>query len=260
MSSAALIAEFQAFLETTKCKPSEIAARSAAIYEAVLEKSRHLDAGNFRSLHCDDLTQLFEEYDQRFFGGRCRQALGEAKLSFRLSPRMTSAGGKTTRITPRGRGTPRYEIAVSTTLLFQTFHDVEREVVVTGVVCHDRLQALQRVFEHELIHLIEMMAWNASNCSAARFQSIAARFFGHTDHRHQLITPKERAVVKYGLRPGSLVRFQMGGRHYEGILNRITKRATVLVEDPAGRLYNNGRRYAAYYVPLEKLTRVDAAG
>ncbi len=256
MSSA--IAEFQKFLETTTLPAETIAERTGAIYDTALRQSRYMDAGNFRLIHRDDLALLFEQYDRRFFEGGCRKALGDCVLNFRVSPRMTSAGGKTTRVTPlRGNVQPRYEIAVSSTLLLQTFHDLERDVTVTGIVCHDRLQALQRVFEHELVHLLEMLAWNVSNCSAARFQSIAGRFFGHTDHRHQLITPRERAFVKYGLRPGSRVRFQMGGKEYEGMVNRVTKRATVLVEDPTGQLFNNGKHYATYYVPLEMLAPVD---
>jgi hypothetical protein len=35
-----------------------------------------------------------------------------------------------------------------------------------------------------------------------------------------------------------------------GRVNRITKRATVLVEDPDGVKYSNGLRYRTYYVPI----------
>jgi hypothetical protein len=253
--------EFRRHLETTCFTPEELTSRTRAIHEGVLRESKYLDGSNFRQIHPDDLALLFEQYDREFFQGECRKALGGSRLEFRLSRRMTSAGGKTTRFRPRrGPGAPWYEIAVSTTLLFQTFHDLDREIAVTGIPCHDRLEALQRIFEHELIHLAEMLVWTDSSCSAGRFQSIAHRLFGHTDHRHQLITPQERAFKKFRIHPGARVRFQMEGQTHVGVVNRVTQRATVLVEDPRGRPYSNGKRYRGFYVPLEMLELIEAEG
>lgn len=164
------------------------------------------------------------------------------------------AGGKTARYTPRnGSGRPYYEISVSTTLLFHTFQDVDRPIVVCGLPCGDRLEALQRVMEHELVHLIEMLIWTKSSCSAARFQAIASRFFGHTDHRHQLVTPVEKAITQFGIRPGDRVRFRFDGVEHVGKVNRISRRATVLVEDQRGPRYSDGKRYAKFYVPMAML-------
>jgi hypothetical protein len=36
-------------------------------------------------------------------------------------------------------------------------------------------------------------------------------------------------------------------------VNRVTKRATVLVPDPAGLEFSDGTRYRPYYVPLSLL-------
>ncbi|MBI2481332.1 MAG: hypothetical protein HYV60_22635, partial [Planctomycetia bacterium] len=175
--------------------------------------------------------------------------------------RMTQAAGKATRVQHRDRHTKEvgteYEIAVSTTLLFQTFHDVDRPIVMSGIECRDRLEALQRILEHELVHLIEFIIWQQSSCSAARFQSIANRYFGHTEHTHQLITPRERAFAKFGVRAGSRVSFRVDGQHYVGVVNRITKRATVLVEDSHGIRYTDGKRYTKFYVPVGLLKQVE---
>jgi hypothetical protein len=38
-------------------------------------------------------------------------------------------------------------------------------------------------------------------------------------------------------------------------VNRVTKRATVLVEDARGVRYSDGRRYAKFYVPVGMLER-----
>ena len=236
-----------------------IAQRTLLIGESLLSKSRSLRKPDFTAIHADDLATLFDAYDHAFFRGGCREALGSLRLDFRISTRMTRAGGKTFRYTPRN-GTQWFEIAVSAPLLFQTFRDVDRHVTVCGRRCDNRLEALQRIFEHELIHLVELLAWDNSECSARRFQSIASRLFSHQAHTHNLITQSERAAAQFGLRPGSRVRFRFEGAEFVGVLNGVTKRATGLVESPRGERYSNGRRYLKFYVPLEELTALHEAG
>jgi hypothetical protein len=249
--------DLQQLVEHGGYSPEVISGKSREIYERVLRESKHIRAGNFDAIHPADLRRMFALYDETFFGGGCQLLLGSFPLHFRISRRMTRAGGKTARREfrdPRaGSVRKEYEISVSATLLFQTFHDVHRPVTVTGVVCRDRLEALQRIFEHELVHLIEMLIWVSSSCSAARFQSIASRFFGHRQHTHQLITTHERAFTKFGIKPGDRVSFRLDGRHLVGVVNRITRRATVLVESPQGTPYTDGKRYSKFYVPLTML-------
>ncbi len=253
--------DVQQAIQTKSFSPQEVSARTREIYDSILRDSASLDGGNFTRIHADDLRRLFDGYDTLFFDGEIRGLLQDASLQFRLSNRMTrSAGqaGRRHRCDRKGNivGT-EYEIAVSTTLLFQTFQEDHRKVMMSGIPCHDRLEALQRVIEHEMTHLIEMLLWETSKCSQPRFQSIARRFFAHTDYRHQLITPSERAYTKFGIRAGDRVRFRMDGRHYVGMVNRITKRATVLVEDPRGVRYADGKHYAKFYVPVGLLEAVE---
>ena len=75
--------------------------RVRQIQQDVLAHSRHLRELDFTSIHPRDLEFLFGAYDKRFFAGLCRSALEERRLHFRLSPRMTRAGGKTARFTTR---------------------------------------------------------------------------------------------------------------------------------------------------------------
>jgi len=249
------------FIETQQFSPGEIAGRTQEIYESVLRDSKSMDDGNFSAIHPKDIERLFDLYDRLFFDGGCRKLLGDAPLSFRLSKRMTRAGGHAGRWEIRdNKGKfvrTEYEIAVATTLLFQTFREDHRPVVMSGIQCRDRLAALQRVIEHEMTHLVEMLIWIKSSCAAQRFQSIANRFFGHTDHRHQLITPSEHALTKFGIKPGDRVSFRFDGRHHVGMVNRITKRATVLVEDANGQTYSDGKRYAKFYVPVGMLEPIE---
>lgn len=251
------------FFQNTRIPPKRIARWRNRIYQQTLLHSRCIKTGDFTEIHLDDLAQLFDRYDDYFFSGACRRLLGEYPLEFRLSNRATRSAGLTSVRRQRDLLTRRvavlgYEIAVSTTLLFQTFAEDHRPIRVGGIRCHDRLEALQRVMEHEIVHLVEMLLYGKSSCKGRRYQDMIFRFFGHTERCHQLITSLERASAKYGIRPGQRVRFVHDGREYVGIVNRITKRATVLVEDPQhGARYSDGKHYSKFYVPLTMLSPAD---
>lgn len=236
-----------------KREPREVAIRkqTRSIGRRLLKKSLYIREPNFTGIHPADLSFLFSAYDARFLDGICGRLLGPDGVTFRLSSRMTRAGGKTTRV--RGPdGTIRYEIAVATSILFDGFVADDPEVTVCGLPCRDRLEALQRLFEHELVHLAEWLCWDESNCRRSRFRGIASRLFLHQAHTHQLITRTERAA-SLGITVGTRVRFYYQGQRLEGRVNRVTKRATVLVEDPEGERWSDGRRYVRYYVPIAAL-------
>ena len=167
---------------------------------------------------------------------------------------MTHAGRKTTQYRSYD-GQVSYEIAIAVSMLFDGFGATDRRITVCGLECKDRLEALQRTFEHEIVHLAEQLCWGSSDCKAMRFQDIAARLFQHRAHTHDLITRQERAAQS-GIRLGSLVSFTFEGSLLVGRVNRITKRATVLVEDPGGRKYSDGLQYKTYYVPITWLKPV----
>lgn len=102
-----------------------------------------------------------------------------------------------------------------------------------------------------------MLLWERSSCLKPRYHSITLRFFGHTENKHQLITPKEKAFVKFGIKPGMQVRFRLDGAEHIGVVNRVNKRATVLVEIHGGEPYSDGKRYSKFYVPVQILEAVE---
>ncbi|WP_296456356.1 hypothetical protein [Rubinisphaera sp.] len=225
---------------------SQIKAEVQEIHRHLIDTSNYVNAPNFSRIHPTDLKLIFGEYDHRFFGGAIRATLGDSSLNFRLSKRMTSSGGSTKMC----RQKHKYEITISAPILFESFDGSNhRDIIANGIICHDRVEALQRIMEHEIIHLVEFLAFNESSCSRKRFHSLAKQFFGHTFHKHQLITPAEKAKVKHGIMAGKKVRFEFEGEIFHGIVNRITKRATVLVESPEGQKYSDGRKYVKYYIP-----------
>ena len=239
--------------------PEQIDHWQREIYDQTLTLSRTMDGPNFTRVGRDDLVRMIRLYDDRFFGGKILPTAEAEGLSFGISSRMTRVAGKLVTQYPRGNieGRRQFELVISSTLLFQTFEDPEQPVEVTGRICRDRLQAMQRVAEHELVHLIEMLIWNDGNCSEPRFQSIAKRYFGHTDFHHGLITQRERALRRFNIRVGDMVQFSRDGKPLRGRVNRITRRATVLVPSPKGERFSDGGRYLRYYVPLEALQRAN---
>jgi hypothetical protein len=251
-------------LTALRYSPEEVTGKVRAIYEAVLRQSPRITTGNFTAAADSDLALLFELYDEHFFQGGLAQLVraSGAPLSFQFSPRLTRSAGLTKRYAHRPRrGQPpppasRYEIALSSTLLFQTFRDVERTVRVNGVVCGDRLEAAQRVFEHELLHLLEMLIWVKSSCDAERFKTLAWNYFSHTLTRHDLVTQRERARSRFDVNVGDQVTFTFEGVRHVGVVNRITRRATILVESDRGVAYSDGKKYLKFYIPLPMLQKV----
>jgi hypothetical protein len=261
--------ERQAKLFSLLYSAREVEDRTMRIYEAMLAQSPQIRDGNFSLIGTDDLERLFFWYDREFFRGRLGEMLLEDQahpMAFRLSRRLTSAAGQTIREVRRIRQGGAevlkvdYEITVSTTLLYNTFQEVERTVMVGGLVCRDRLESLQRIFEHELLHLAEFLGWGRSNCRADNFHALSRRIFAHEGAFHDLITPREQARAAYDIRVGDRVCFELDGAIHTGRVNRITRRATVLVENPAGKVYTDGKRYVPFYVPLPLLRKGERPG
>jgi hypothetical protein len=261
--------ERQAKLFALLYSPSEVEDRVRRIYEAMLAQSPQIRDGNFTVIGTDDLERLFLWYDREFFRSRLGEMILEDEahpMAFRLSRRLVSAAGQTIRQVHRVRQDGKtvmkvdYEITISTTLLYNTFQDVERTVTVGGLVCRDRLESLQRIFEHELLHLAEFLGWGRSNCRAGNFHALSRRIFAHEGAFHDLITPREQARAAFNIRVGDRVSFELDGNRYTGHVNRITRRATVLVENSSGKLYSDGRRYLTCYVPLPMLRKENQTG
>ena len=237
--------------------PEEMITKQREIREHLLLNSSSLVVENFSMISPADLGMLFQLTDECFFDGelsRFVEANFDKPLSLRLSTRMTKAGGTTTMLSSSSNWRDaEFEIAIATTPLFSSFGTESAKV--GGVNCYSRLEALQRIMEHEIIHLVELLGTGDSNCHAKPFRALVRSYFGHLESNHQLLTPADIARKKLGIRCGDSVVFQIDGKRYQGVVNRITKRATVLVKDPKGEEYCDGICYAKYYVPLPILKR-----
>ncbi len=250
-------------VQNLNLEPAVIQRRRCNIASHVMRESSSLRDINFTTVNTRDLFELFCCYDEHFFEGRLTPIFESknCQLNFRLSSRMTSTGGMTTyrrraksRLSVNRRVIDRqFEIAVSSTLLFNTDFQA-RQVKVGGLVTEHRLDALQRIFEHELVHLLEMVLWEDSSCARRRFKGIVNRLFGHVESHHQMLTPSESARAEMGIAIGDRVSFHHRGRLMTGFVNGINRRATILVPDKSkGELFDDNRRYQRYYVPLQRL-------
>lgn len=238
---------------------SRCRAMQREVFQHALLNSPNMAGENFDSLSPADLGLMFYVTDELFFEGTLARFLESnfAKpLQFRLSTRMTTSGGTTTmsRYLGSNKRNTEFEIAIATTPLFSTFK-VEDRAKVGGVFCNSRLEALQRILEHEMVHLAELLATDDSNCQQGQFRNWVKAYFGHLESNHQLLTPSDIARKQLGIRRGDTVTFQIDGTRHLGVVNRITKRATVLVKDPAGTPYTDGQSYSKFYVPLQMLKR-----
>lgn len=233
----------------------EIARMRADVRERVLRDSPHIRQPNFISIAPQDLLILYRAYDAVFFANQLAPLVlqhASVPVKFRLSNAMTSSGGKTSWYRRCGK-TTRFEIGISASLLFNSFKEDSRPIACSGQLCTDRLDALMRIMEHELVHLLEMLTFGNSSCSRTRFLTIAQRLFGHTHAKHRLITNREHVAKEHGIQVGQKVRFRFQGQEYIGLVNRIGLRVTILVPHPRGRRYSDGNCYHKYLVSPARL-------
>src|SRR5262249_57034681 len=107
---------------------------------------------------------------------------------------------------------------------------------------------------------IEVWCGAASPARRPRSRRLGGGGFPPPRPRHDLVTQQERARARFDVRVGDPVTFTFEGAPHVGVVNRITRRATVLVECADGEAYTDGRRYRKFYVPLAQLRKVAEDG
>lgn len=127
------------------------------------------------------LEQLFSWYDYYFFNNMISYALKKSngKIIFELSNRLTKTGGTYTR-----DGLFTYLIKISSYKLNQLTPQNISNVTAQGLHPKDRVEALQLIFEHELIHVIISIFTNEIESHGQLFKDLAFNLFGHTKITH----------------------------------------------------------------------------
>lgn len=205
-------------------------------------------------LNNKDIEKLFDLYDNYFFEGELKKALGN-NIVFSLSKRMTSAGGKT--IFRRNSNSSEYEIRISLVIL-NNFYLKTSEKKVSGIIVSDPIEALMLIMEHEICHVVEFYNYGDSNCKGKSFRDISSGVFNHKGIYHDIPTRKNLNpnLEISDISIGDKVSFIYRGKKYVGIVANITKRATVMVLDKGGAYKDKeGNRYTKWYVPIINLSK-----
>lgn len=188
------------------------------------------------------IRNLYLIYDRIIFNNEISKM---TDLSFEISFKLTKSAGMT-KFYHRSKN---IKILFSYPLIFSQFKDNAVSYEVNGILCNNPVEALMRVMEHELVHVVEYLIFKDSSCSKTRFKKLCYHIFGHTDTKHKLGLNKENKAVIPKFKVGEKVQFEYNGITYFGIINRITKRATILINDKENKV--NGK----FYVPLTLLTK-----
>ena len=204
------------------------------------EFSKFLKKNNpnfFTRFRTNDFYFLFGLYDNYYFSGVLNKYF---TIFLDYSNRLTKSAG-ILRYNPTAL---QARISFSIPLIFGAYFKETDGYIVNGIFCTNPLEALMRVMEHEITHLIEFILHNNSKCSQPRFIKYAFTLFGHTENKHKLglEIPKVRKKRQHKFKKGEQVSFVFKNITYKGKISRINKRATVIVNEKK------------FYVPLELLS------
>lgn len=143
----------------------------------VTPENKYADVTLFPNL----LDNMYKLYDYYFFSNLISNSLAKVGGSaiFKFTDRMTSTGGSCGIV---GRCT--YEMKISSDRLNKLTPENISNVHANGITPINKIEALQLIFEHELVHMILQMFSIAKEMHGPFFQKIALNLFGHTDFRH----------------------------------------------------------------------------
>lgn len=241
-----------------KYNDETIKTKRKAVTEGLLKESTNINSGKIECISVLDLCILYEHYDKNFFNNWFKNNF-KGQILYELSRRMTKSAGITK--CPKNISQMRLEqvriiICIGVEFFFR-FDHLEGSKIVCGIEAHNSLEALQIVFEHELIHALEFLMFHTSNCNGQRYKDTAKNIFNHTQSHHQMPTNRKIASEKLGINIGDKVQFLFEDKRLNGYVANICKRATVMAVNSNGTYVDKkGIRYIKYYVPLEGLEKL----
>lgn len=156
---------------------------------------------NFESLNPQDTQLLFELIDRHFLLGKLSEWLkaNNSRLTVTPNTKLTSTGGRC--IMQRDPITHSYKktncvfrIDLAPRILLETFKKGEVCHSSGGVKCCSRLECLQLILEHELVHLlVDLFCPELSTKTGktihhgAAFKRLILNLFGQTEVKHRLL-------------------------------------------------------------------------
>lgn len=268
-----------------KFTKNQIKEKNTEIFDKFVIKSSHLKDSNYSNFQNYNLMSMYSLYDELYFQRRLENLFIPTTLSKNnleisilelnhdtrkngtnaeylrlvLSNRLTKVDAKVSMYSGKlanGYDLRWFSFKISSSLLHLTFSNQEKVEIVYGFECTNRIEVLQRIFEHHLVHLLEFKYYNHTVCGGNKFSKIIQNIFGHTRHHHHLKNQKQRSEEKYNITIGDIVSFIFEGESLSGEITNITKRATVIVESENGDYKIKGKFYSKYYIPLPLLSKL----
>jgi len=187
-----------------------------------------------------DLEYLFSLYDDHYFSGYLGK---DQKIYLKYSNKLTRSAGSV----KYSKRKSEAKISVSLPLIFGTYFCNPKSFLVNGITCKNPTEALMRVLEHEITHLVEFIMYGISNCNKPQFLKIAYDLFGHTKNKHELgqITNHDKLDIRF--KKGDMVTFPFQGKNITGKIINIRKNITVEVSNP----YQTKK----FYVPISMISK-----
>ena len=156
--------------------------------------------GNLTSID-SNLVEIFYRYiDQYILNSACYLILSKYgfNIKFEISNKMKSVAAKTIIDNLTNQVILRVSESIFDNITVEAFINANETGVplkVNGISINSRLQALEIVVEHEMLHIlidITNLA-NSTNDNRAHgelFQTMAKQLFGHTEYQHSLLLSK----------------------------------------------------------------------
>jgi len=247
----------RAVIEKLGYSDRDIELKRELIKEKLKTGSPHITSDNFEVVKDSDLCKLFMFYNECFLENKFSIEFIDG-IVFKFTRRLKRSGGITKIFQSNKDKSVRYEIHINLDMIFEFSYSGESRHAC-GVEVNSSMDALLAIFEHEICHVLEHVVYGSTSCKKERFKDMAVRLFGHGESTHGLMTAQEKLSKEYGLKVGDRVSFEFEGKIYRGMIGRITKRATVYVEDKKGGFVSkdDGKRYGKFLIPLGHLKKTE---
>ena len=180
-----------------------------------------------------DLRYLFNLYDDVYFSGEYKRMIKSTntRLQFGFLPGTDVMGLHS--YTSSGN---TCKLSISRVGISKLFSNNEKRLWVNGLNVRDRLEALQVVFEHEMVHMYMVLRGWSNKIKSGKgkmyysshgklFQELAKRFFLHTDYRHALTNGESTGhLTKDRCKVGMNVIFTFKHKKCKGVIIKCNPR------------------------------------
>jgi hypothetical protein len=168
--------------------------------------------GPYPGLETKMMKKIYDYYDTHFFDGLLERQIksrGHGGINFEVSNKATSIGGSV-----RLRKEEPIRLMLARSVIEDVTKDKVDALKVNGLPIINRVDAIMRVMEHELVHVALLTSENKAHIlehHGPLFKAMVKGLFGHTGTKHELSINKhfigKKKVPRDKLRVGKFVAF-----------------------------------------------------